>query len=159
MQPDKPLPTWFPSVRNVLLTGTMASLASGATLMWRGHKERRHTLAPLNAPAHWIWGRESLRRHDASLRHTFTGALVHHASSLFWAAFYELLQVRRRTPTAAQVVSDAAVITAVAAVTDLKLVPDRLTPGFEKRLSSGSLFWVYASFAAGLAAGACWRER
>jgi hypothetical protein len=157
MQVDKPRPIGSATMRNILVTGTLASLASGAMLMWRGHKERRHMLAPLNAPAHWIWGQESLRRHDASLRHTLTGALVHHASSLFWAAFYELLQARRRRPTGR--VADAAAITAVAAVTDLKLVPTRLTPGFEQRLSSRSLVWVYASFAAGLAAGACWRER
>src|SRR4051812_5546442 len=106
MQHDSPRPAWAATARKVLVSGTLASLASGAALMWRGHKERRHMLAPLNAPAHWLWGRESLRRHDASLRHTLSGALVHHASSLFWAGLYEALQARRKRPTRRQAAVD-----------------------------------------------------
>lgn len=45
-----------------------------------------------------------------------------------------------------------AVVTAVAAYTiDFYLIPKRLTPGFENRLSKRSLFFVYGTFALGLA--------
>lgn len=155
---DKPLQTSSFSIQGLLLNGTLASLASAAVLAWRGRRENRRPLGPLNAPAHWVWGRESLRRDDASLRHTLTGAVVHHGSSLFWAVFYEALRSRRARPTPANAVSDAAAITAIAATVDLKLVPERLTPGFERRLSKRGLVWVYASFAAGLALGACLRR-
>ena len=42
-------------------------------------------------------------------------------------------------------------MTSLAAVIDLRAVPERLTPGFERRLSSGSLALVYLAFGAGLA--------
>ena len=47
--------------------------------------------------------------------------------------------------------ADAVAVSAVAAVVDLACVPDRLTPGFERRLSERSLVMVYTAFAAGLA--------
>lgn len=143
----------------VLLTGTLASVGSAAVLAWRGRRENGRALGPLNAPAHWLWGGESLRRDGASLRHTLTGVLIHHASSLFWAVFYEVLRLRRTRPTPVNAMADAAAITAVAAAVDLRLVPQRLTPGFERRISRRGLVWVYASFAAGLALGACFRRR
>lgn len=143
----------------VLGSGSLASLASAAVLAWRGHRETGSPFAAINAPAHWLWGRRSLRRNDASLRHTLVGVVVHHTSSLFWAAFYEWLQSRRRQPSPATVVADAAATTAVAAVVDLKLTPERLTPGFERRLSRPSLAGVYVAFAAGLALAVLARRR
>jgi hypothetical protein len=44
-------------------------------------------------------------------------------------------------------------VAAAAYVVDYYVVPKRLTPGFEKRLSGRSLFWIYSALAAGLAAG------
>lgn len=56
-------------------------------------------------------------------------------------------------PDTGTLVAGAIGITALAAVTDFKLVPERLTPGFEHRLSTPSLVLTYALFAAGLALG------
>ena len=39
---------------------------------------------------------------------------------------------------------------ALACFVDYKMTPERLQPGFEKRLSTPSLFMVYASFGAAL---------
>jgi len=139
--------------RRVWMHGSLASLLSAAVLAWRGRAETGHAAAALNAPSHWLWGRRALRRNDASLRHTLPGIAIHHASSLFWALFYEGLQSRRRRVTPAGAMADAAAVTAVAALVDLRLVPERLTPGFERRLSARSLSGVYLGFAAGLALG------
>jgi hypothetical protein len=57
-------------------------------------------------------------------------------------------------PTPGEVLAGAAVVTAVAALTDLRLVPPRLSPGFEHRLRAPSVVLVYVAFAAGLAMGA-----
>jgi hypothetical protein len=51
----------------------------------------------------------------------------------------------------AGIVADAAVVTAVAALTDLRLVPPRLSPGFENRLRPTSVTAVYVAFGTGLA--------
>ena len=45
------------------------------------------------------------------------------------------------------------VISGLAYVTDYKLVPAWMTPGFEKRLSNRSLLGIYAALALGLGLG------
>lgn len=140
-------------VQRVSLGGGLASLLSLAALAHGGRRDVGSALAPINAPSHWFWGDEALRRNGASAKYTLLGATTHHASSLFWAGVYELLGLRRRRRTAAGAVADAAVVTALAAVVDLRIVPERLTPGFERRLSKRSLAWVYVAFGAGLAIG------
>jgi hypothetical protein len=49
---------------------------------------------------------------------------------------------------------NATIVTALAYVTDYVVVPKRLNPGFEQRLSSKSLFGAYAVLAASLALSA-----
>jgi hypothetical protein len=62
-----------------------------------------------------------------------------------------LLRRLRARPTPGNAVLDAAAVTAAAAVVDLQVVPERLSPGFERRLSPGSVAWVYILFGIGLA--------
>ena len=153
-------PAITPTVRDPLLRadrlvagGLAAALLSGLALAWRGRTEAGSAAAPINAPSQWLHGREALREDGVTWRHTALGALVHGASSMLWAGLYELLRERRErrgsTGTAAAL-ADAAAVTAVAAVVDFKLVPDRLSPGFQHRLSRPAVVLAYASFAAGL---------
>ena len=60
---------------------------------------------------------------------------------------------------AAEAVLRGSQLTAVAAWVDLRLVPHRLTPGFQRRLSSRSLLMVYTLFGMGLAAGSYLAKR
>lgn len=48
---------------------------------------------------------------------------------------------------------------ALAYLTDYHVVPRRLTPGVEKRLTGRSLFLVFGALAVGLSAGAWLRRR
>lgn len=131
--------------------GLLAAVLSAAVLMWRGRADAGSAAAPLNAISHWFWPRRALRRNEVSLQHTATGAAIHVASSVFWAALYSAARHLRRRPTAVNAITDAAALTTVAAVVDFKLVPERLAPGFEQRLERDSLVLVYAAFALGLA--------
>jgi hypothetical protein len=140
-------------VRHTLGDGLLAALLSIGALLWRGLVDSGSGAAPVNAISHWLWPREALRRDDVSLQYTGTGGVVHVASSMLWAGLYGALRARRRHPTPVNAVTDAAAVSALAAVVDYKLVPKRLTPGFEERLSQRSLFFVYAGFAMGLAVG------
>lgn len=137
-------------VRPALAHGLWAGLLSTAVLVWRGRAELARPAAPVNAPAHWLFGDESLRSSRPSWRHTATGMVVHQASAFMWAACYALLQARRSHPDPVGAVVDAVAVTSAAALVDLKLVPERLTPGFERRLSAPSVTAVYVAFAAGL---------
>ena len=140
-------------VQGMLTEGLLAGALSALVLAWRGRAEVGSAAAPVNAVSHWIWPQQALHEDEPSLKHTGTGGALHLASALMWSACYSWLRSRRLHPTARDAVTDAAALTAVAALVDLKLVPKRLTPGFEQRLRPRSLTLVYAGFAAGLALG------
>jgi hypothetical protein len=67
-----------------------------------------------------------------------------------WAFINEVLP-RAHTPLAA--VAKGAFVSALAYVTDYFVVPKRLTPGFEKRLSPAGMLTMYGSLAGALALG------
>jgi hypothetical protein len=130
-----------------------AGVLSTVALMLLGRRENGSAFAPLNATSHIVWGDEAVSVDEPDWKHTGVGQALHHASAFFWGALFEVLQARRTRPTTAGVITDAAVTTAVAAVVDLKLVPNRLTPGFERRLSNAALGVTYGALAAGLVIG------
>jgi hypothetical protein len=141
-----------------LVPGSMAAIASALVLAWSGRRELGSAAAPMNGPSQWVWGRGAPYRDDASARHTLLGYAIHHVASLAWGLLFEGL--RRRAPQDVPGTFAAAVTTtAIANVVDFQLTPDRLTPGFEKRLSHRALFCTYAAVAAGLFAGALLADR
>jgi hypothetical protein len=150
---ESPVTPWKQAFQHAIVSGGLASAVSTLMLAWRGQRDAGAVAAPLNAPTHWLWPR-ALEQDRATVRYTFTGMVVHHLSAIFWAVLYERLAPRGRVRTAPAAVRDAAAVTALAACVDLKLVPERLTPGFERRLDRGSLCAVYAAFAGGLALAA-----
>jgi hypothetical protein len=138
-----------------MVTGTAAAVLSAAALAALGRRDSGSAVAPVNAVSHWLWGDRAARREDVSAKYTATGYAIHHASSIFWGVLFERVFARlldRRQP--AQVLAAAAATTAVACVTDYKLTPRRLQPGFEKRLAIPSVALVYAAFGLGLAGAA-----
>lgn len=143
---------WPAALRAAVVSGSLASLASLAVLALRGHAEVGTAPGPVNAPSHWLWGDRALHRDGFSLRYTATGFAVHHLSSMFWGVVHA--RVFGTGPkSAATALRNALLTTAFAAWVDLQLVPHRLTPGFERRLSPAGLAGVYALFGLGLAAG------
>ena len=140
---------WGEALDDAALSGGLACALSTLVLAWRGRQDVGAGAAPLNAVTHWLWHR-ALAQNRSSLRYTLPGMMVHHLSSVFWACFYErAAPAYGRAPRKA--LRDAAAVASLAAVVDFKLVPDRLTPGFERRLKVPSLVLVYVAFASGLA--------
>lgn len=143
-------------LKRATVSGSYASVASTAALLHGGVKDCSSAFAPVNAVSHWVWDRKSLHMDGPSWRYTATGYVIHHAASIFWAVSYEALQqwlARRRATRLqkAEVLASAATVALVACVVDLRCTPERLTPGFERRLDTRSLLGVYAAFCAGLA--------
>lgn len=139
---------------DALITGSVASLASTAVLSACGHREGGDPYAPTNATSQWIWGKRSICADGASLRYTLPGFLIHHASSIFWAAVYAKWRMRHKVPQASVDLALGAAVAGLACLVDLRLTPERLRPGFEKKLSKGSLALVYGAFGLGLAGAA-----
>ena len=140
-----------PSLPFALLAGTVAAAVSEWALARRGRRDTGRPAAAVNAPSHWLWGEEAIRSDGPDLRHTAVGTAVHWASSLLWSTAFTALRAVRRAPDTGNALTDAATVAAVAAWVDLRVVPRRFTPGFERHLSGKSLVLVYAGFAAGLA--------
>jgi hypothetical protein len=145
---------WKIALQRGLVSGTTASVLSTVALAAFGKREAGSMFAPTNAVSHWIWGDEAAHRDAPSLRYTLTGYAIHHASATFWAVLFERLAgARLDGQSAARTVQAATAASAVACFTDYALTPQRLRPGYEKRLSRPALAGVYGAFGLGLAAG------
>lgn len=142
--------TWTQALQAALISGAVASIASTVVLSLRGKRENGTPYGANNAISHWIWGDEAARHDDFSLRHTVIGYTIHHASSTFWATFYEKYFSQQQQ--AGTAVLGGTTVAAAACFVDYQLTPHRLQPGYEMRLSRRSLLLVYAAFGLGLAA-------
>lgn len=140
--------------RRACASGSWASVASTLALTLAGARDCRSAFAPVNAVSHWLWKDHAIHKDSATLRYTATGYVIHHLASIFWANLFEALAPMQRPRNSGEVLVDAAAVTALAATVDLRCTPDRLTPGFERRLSRRGLVLVYAAFGLGLALSA-----
>jgi hypothetical protein len=146
--------SWEQALREGLVAGSVASLLSTVALALAGHRENGHAAAPVNAISHWFWDRQALRANWPSLRHTLAGYLVHHGASVFWGTLHaRAWGCRPQAKQPGPALAGAAAAAAFAYFVDYQLTPQRLTPGFEHRLSSRAMLAVYACFALGLAIG------
>lgn len=145
---------WNYTLRESLVSGTLAGLLSAAVLLVTGKRETGSAVAPVNAESHWLWGDESLTEDRPTLRHTLTGIVTHQLSTVFWAAVYALVRGdRKAVRSVPEALIGGIATSAAAAVIDYTLVPKRFTPGFENRLSTGSMVAVFAAIAGGIALG------
>lgn len=140
---------------DAFVSGSCASAASTLALAAAGRRDCRSVFAPVNAISHWIWKDHAIQKDTPSLRYTATGYAIHHIASIFWACSFEglgRLKPSRRTNN--EVLLDAAAVAALAAAVDLRCTPERLTPGFERRIKAAPLSAVYLAFGIGLAISA-----
>ena len=135
-----------PWMQRALLSGTVAAAAVTLAASLAGRRATGSYAAPLNATSHFLWGERAGRRNDYSLKYTATGFIANCGASVFWALFYEALA--GRMPPLVR----GAAVSALAYVTDYHVVPRRLTPGFEMRLTRPALAAIYAALALGLSA-------
>jgi hypothetical protein len=149
-----PLDTPF---QRILATSTVATAATTLATTALGKLQCGSAAAPLNATSHILWGENATRRDDVDVRHTLVGALLNAAAMVSWASVQHLFFPRPRGPWGS--VATGAAVAALAYVTDYYVVPKRLTPGFEARLSRSGLASVYAALAAALAATAAAKPR
>src|SRR4051812_14890572 len=78
-------------LKRAIVSGTLSGLVTTAAALVEGKRETGSYYAPLNATSHIIWGDEAARQDSPSIKYTLTGFLLNHASTIFWALFYEKL--------------------------------------------------------------------
>jgi hypothetical protein len=146
---------WKVALREGAVAGTVASLLSTAVLAAFGRREAGSPFAPTNAVSHWLWGDEALRAQEPSWRFTVAGYATYHLASVFWATLYSRIYGHRDSAKELpQAIAGGVATSAAACLVDYTLVPKRLTPGYEHRLSNGAMAASYGALAAGFALGA-----
>lgn len=145
---------WKQTLSEGLVSGTLAGLFSAAVLAIAGKRETGSAAAAVNAESHWLWGDEALHEDRPTLRHTLTGIVTHQLATVFWATLYALVRGRPAPQRVQQLLLGGIATSAAAAAIDYTLLPKRLTPGFEHRLSTGAMVGVFAAIAGGIALGA-----
>jgi hypothetical protein len=132
-------------------TAGPSAAATTAAVAACGLLEDGKSVPPVNAVSHIVWGDEAAEQDNASLKYTAPGVMLNAAAIASWAGVYELAFGRQARQGNVQAAIAGGIATAALAyVTDYYVVPRWLTPGFEKRLSSPSMFAVYAALAASL---------
>ena len=146
-------------LRRTLRSGAIASSTTTLALGALGLLEDDDSAAPLNAVSHILYGDDdALNAGGADTKHTLAGGILNAASVTMWAGIHELLFGKFARKGPAQALASGAAVSGLAYVVDYHVVPKRLTPGFEKKLSKKRMFATYAVLALSLAAGA-WVSR
>jgi hypothetical protein len=142
-----------------LASGSVAGLITTAVLALRGRREAGSGVAPINATSHVLWGDEAGTTDAVDVKHTLPGLLINSGAGVFWALMHELLLERlpRRGPAAAA--ASGAAVAGLAYVVDYHLIPRRLTPGWELRLSRQSVALGFAALGLSLAIAGLARAR
>lgn len=136
-------------VTGTVLSGTAVALVTTALLSLVAQARGRHPVETINATSHWFWGDKEARTRAVDGRHTVLGFATHHLASMLWAALFQF--VRRASPGRSPL-TDAAGVSALAAVVDYAVVPKRLTPGWEKVVSPAAIALAYGAMVIGLIA-------
>jgi hypothetical protein len=135
------------------LTGAATTLAAALC----GWQEQHNAIAPLNAISHIAWGEEAAVQDEYSTKYTATGVVLNMAAMWSWSLIFEALRHAAgkgdKSRPVTHSVAGGALVSALAYVVDYHIVPKRLTPGLEDRLSSRSLLVIYIVLATSLAAG------
>lgn len=146
-------------IEDTLWSGAIATATTTAAASLCGQLEEGESIAPLNAISHILWGDEAASHEAASVKYTMPGVVLNAGAVTGWAGVHELLFGGRRRPESlAGALAGGAAVSALAYVTDYYIVPNRLTPGFEKRLSNQSLAGIYTTLAVSLGAASWLRN-
>ena len=139
---------WGEALRSAALSGAVSAVATAAWVSLAGARDSGSAVAPVNATGHIAWGPSAGSVEVLSIKHTLTGAVLHLGACVFWAALYEKYfgRAAERGEIGKAVLGGGAVA-AAAYVTDYHVVPKRLTPGWEYRLSRRSLAVTYVVLA------------
>jgi hypothetical protein len=133
-------------------TAAIAAAGSGLVATLIGKRQTGSMAAALNAVSHILWGDRAARTDRFDLAHTGAGTLLHGGAAWLWSAVAH--QVWRRSGRGlGAAIAVGAGTAALAYVVDYHVVPKRLTPGFELRVSRLGLFAIYGVLGGALALG------
>lgn len=139
---------WQDLLTRTLRSAVPPAVTTAVAVAACGHAEGESAVAPINAISHILWGDSAARKEGLTVRHTLAGGALNSAAVIAWTGVYEAMfgKAARGGNVPAAILGGVSTA-ALAYITDYHVVPERFTPGFEKRLSPKSLFLVYATLA------------
>lgn len=142
-------------VRNSALPAAIATATTTAAVTGLTKLNDGSGSAGLNAVSHILWGDKAADKEDFSAKYTLVGAGLNSAAVASWAAVHEMVVEKGGVPRRIMpMLLTAGLVSGLAYIVDYHVVPKRLTPGFEKRLTPKAMAFVYGALAVGLAVGA-----
>jgi hypothetical protein len=143
--------SWTDTFRDAGVSGAIACTATAAAAAFRGARDSGSAVAALNAPSHVAWSGEAAAARAFDVRHSLLGLLINYGASVFWAVIYErAFGTAAARGDAVTALAGGGAVAALAYVTDYQLMPKRLTPGWEERVSGRSLALIFAAMALSL---------
>lgn len=139
---------------DTLITGVIADAAALPVVALLGARDSGSAIGPLHA-ATQVVSPQAGKLQQASLRYTPLGLGINIGAGLWWALVLQLLFGRMtRRGGAGNAMLAGAATAALAYIADYKLLPRRLTPGWEHHMSWRSVSISLATLGLGLGAGA-----
>lgn len=135
---------------NVLITSAVTTAATTAAALVVSRLETGNAAAGLNATSHILWGDEAARVDGFVPKYTLVGALLNAGAMVAWSVVHEALPRQRGSLSA---LLKGSLTSGIAYLTDYRVVPARLTPGFEKRFSERGMAWMYGVLGVAFALG------
>lgn len=131
---------WHQALTASTLPGAIAGIGTLATVAYRGHRDTGSALAPINASSHALWGPRAGQVERPTLRHTLPGLAINLGAGLWWTLVFQKLfgaaTERRGWPAA---IGGGLATAALAYLLDYRILPRRLSPGWEQRITGRSL--------------------
>ncbi len=147
--------------RNGIVDGLLTGVAGAATItaaLAAMGKARGDTTAwtPFNAIAHMVFGDRAAETTNFTPRETLSGLGLNIGSLGMWGGLYEKVAGRVEFPAS---LATGAAASALIWLLDYKILPERLRPGFEKRLGDRSVAATYVLLALVLGLSPLWKHR
>jgi hypothetical protein len=127
-----------------LVSGTVSSLATALVASLMARRSGRSAAEPVNAVGSHLTGAHALWRRDFSLKATLPGVAINLGGCLFWAGVMERWVQRRPLRGTADALGRGGITAALAYSVDYLVLPRRLRPGYERKLSRAQLLAVYS---------------
>jgi hypothetical protein len=146
---DREMKSWGVALKDSLFSGTITNADLLAALAVFAKARRESAISPINAISHAVWGQRAARADSPSLQYTIPSLIINQVGTILWAMIYEKL--RGEDVHARRILPNAGLISALAYITDYRIMPKRLTPGYELRLPPKALYGIYGALALSLA--------
>jgi hypothetical protein len=140
------------ALQRAIETGAIVCVATLLAAALRGRADSGSAVAPVNATSHIVFGAEAGRVDLPDVKHTLLGVALNAGASVFWASIHQRLFDRDDRGGIGTSMIGGIAVAALAYLVDYHLVPKRLTPGWEYRVSDRSLAMIFGAMALSLPA-------